>query len=129
MKKLLCGAVVLLGAILIVDRVGAKNLAPKTIKEIMTEGHKPPEKGQPPLCAKASQGKASKDEVKKLVELYQDLSKNKPPKGDEDDFKKKATALVSATKKLAEDPTDTDAIAGYKKAVNCAACHKEHRGK
>jgi len=127
MKKLLYGAVIALAAVLVVNHLDAKNLAPKKIKEIMSEGHKPPKKDELPLCGKASMGKASKDEVKKLLELYQDLPKNTPPKGDEADFKKKANALIAATKKLAEDPTDADAIAGYKKAVNCMACHSEHR--
>lgn len=122
MKKLLCGAVVAL-AVVVAGTVGAKTLAPKEISDIMKEGHK----GSPALCAKASQGKASADDVKKLVELYTDLGKNKAPKGDAEAWKKKCDDLLAAAKKLAADPTDKDAVAAYKKAVNCAGCHKDHK--
>jgi hypothetical protein len=129
MRTLLCGTVVALASLLIIDQIGARNLAPKSIKEVMSEGHKAPEKDKPPLCGKASNGLASKDELKLLVSLYQDMSTQKPPKGDEEAFKKKADTLLAVTKKLAEDPTDKEAIAAYKKAVNCMACHAEHKPK
>jgi hypothetical protein len=129
MRTLLCGVVVSLATVLIVDQTGAKNLAPKSIKDVMTEAHKAPEKGKPPLCGKASNGLASRDELKLMISLYEDMAKQKPPVGEEEAFKKKSDALVIATKKLAEDPTDKEAIAGYKKAVNCAACHSVHKPK
>jgi hypothetical protein len=125
MKKLLCAAVVAALAVLLVGQTGAKNLAPKTIKEVMTEGHK----GSPALCAKANMGKATKEEAAKLLALYEDLPKAKPPKGEEASWKKKTEDLIAATKKLAANPEDKDAIAGYKAAVNCMGCHSAHRGK
>lgn len=92
-----------------------------SIKEIMKLAHV----GKPALCAKAVQGKATPDEKKKLLELYEALSAQKPPKGDADAWKQKTAALVEAAKALVDD--DKDAIAKYKKALNCAGCHKEHK--
>ena len=123
MKKILCGLVML--AVLAVGGVGAEKAKPKTIKEIMKEGHT----GEPALCAKASKGEASKDEAAKLVSLYEDLAVSKPPQGNPNRWKTKTTALVDATKKLASDPANEDAVAGFKKAVNCAGCHGEYKPK
>lgn len=105
-----------------VTQVAATNRA-KTISEIMNEGHK----GNPALCAKASKGMATKDDIKVLVALYTDLAANKPPKGDADSWKQKTEALLTAAKNLEADPTNKAAVAAYAKAVNCAGCHKAHK--
>lgn len=73
------------------------------------------------LCKKVATGKASSEERKELVALFEALAKNEPPKGDEESWKKKTKALVDAAK-----ANDGDAL---KKAADCAACHKEHKGK
>jgi hypothetical protein len=125
MKKLLCGAVAAL-ALLVVGQIGATNLAPKTIKEVMAEGHKAA-KGETPLCGKANAGKATKEEAAKLLALYEDMAKSTPKKGDAAAWKTKCEALIAATKKLAADPTNKDAVAAYKAAVNCMGCHKDHK--
>jgi hypothetical protein len=97
---------------------------PKTIKEIMKKGHSAPE-GEDPLCKKLLTGKASEAETKDLIALYEDLVKDKPPQGDADAFKKKATALLSAAKDVAAKKDGaTDA---YKKAVDCKACHTDFK--
>lgn len=71
------------------------------------------------LNQKFAEGKASKEEKEKLLEAYEAMGKNKPPKGDEKAWKEKCDALVKAVK-------DDDTTA-FKKAVNCKACHDEHK--
>lgn len=83
-----------------------------TIKEVM-KLHKDK------LNEKFEKGEASKEEKMKLLEAYEALAKNKPPKGDEKDWKAKTDALVKAVK--------DDDKAAYKKAVNCGACHSAHK--
>ncbi|GBD35504.1 hypothetical protein HRbin36_00616 [bacterium HR36] len=92
-----------------------------SIKEVMKLAHT----GKPALCAKAVQGKATPEEKKQLLELYEALAANKPPRGDAKDWKERTSALVEAAKALVAN--DPDAIAKYKKALNCAACHQEHK--
>jgi hypothetical protein len=101
-----------------------KKADPKPIKEIMKKGHTAPE-GEDPLCKKLLTGKATEAETKDLIAMYEDLAMDKPPKGDADAFKKKATALLTAAKDVAakkEGATDA-----YKKAVDCKACHMDFR--
>ena len=77
------------------------------------------------LCKKVASGKADEKEVKELVVLFTALSKNEPPKGDLADWKAKTTALVDAAK-AAKAGEKSEALGA---AANCAACHKEHKGK
>ena len=86
-----------------------------TIKEVMKLALKGP------LNKKVAEGKASDDEKKQLVELYESLAANKPPKGDEADWKKRTEALLDAAKKA-------DGMA-LGKASNCKACHDAHQMK
>lgn len=60
-------------------------------------------------------------EKKELVELFTALSKNKPPKGDPESWKKKTTALLDAAKEGGAEAVG--------KVVNCGACHTEHKKK
>jgi hypothetical protein len=53
--------------------------------------------------------------------MYEALAASKPPKGAEDSWKEKTTALLEAAK-----AGDVDKL---KMASNCAACHKAHKGK
>jgi hypothetical protein len=92
-----------------------------TIEEVMKKGMK----GKPSLCAKVAGGKASKEDQAKLLEMLESLCASKPPKGSEDDWKKRTEALVSATKEV---------IAGkegggkaLQKAANCKGCHQAHK--
>lgn len=77
------------------------------------------------LCKKVGDGQASDAEKKELLELFEALGKNKPPKGDEKSWKEKTTALVDAAKACAENKDG--AADKLKKAANCGACHKEHK--
>jgi hypothetical protein len=90
-----------------------------TIKDVMKVAHK--EK----LLDKIATGKGSKEEAKQLLELYQALGANKPPKGTAEGWKAKTIAIVEAAQEVVDDKAG--AGAKLKKAVNCAQCHKEHK--
>ena len=111
--RVITAAVVTIFAVLMFAEVrAADEKAKMSIKEVM-KLHKDK------LNEKFAEGKATKEEKQKLQEGYEALLKNKPPKGDEKDWKEKAEALVKAVK---DDDKD-----GYKKAVNCKACHDAHK--
>ena len=67
-----------------------------TIPDVMQTAHRPPEKDKPTLLKTVSDGKASKEQKEKLLELYTALGQNKPPKGDAKSWNEKTDALVSA---------------------------------
>jgi hypothetical protein len=100
--------------------VSADDDKPKyKIKEVMKIANKDG------LHKKVVGGKASDDEKKQLLELYEALAKNKPPKGAEDSWKEKTEALVKAAKAVVEGTEGAAKELGT--AANCGACHKEHK--
>jgi hypothetical protein len=103
---------------------GRKEEGPQPIKAIMQKCHNAP-KGVDPLCKKFLTGVASADEVKDLLAGYEDLGKNKPPKGDPEAWKTRTAALLSAAKDLAAKKEG--AADAYKKAVDCMSCHMAFR--
>lgn len=68
---------------------------------------------------------ATEAEKKELLELFEDLAKNKVPAGDAKDWEKKTTELVDAAKAAIKDGADAEER--LQKAVNCAACHRDHK--
>ena len=90
-----------------------------TIKEVMQQHSKAK------LHTKVIEGKASDEEKAKLVEYYEALGKNKPPKGGEDSWKKLTDELLAAAKDAKEGKE------GFAKrleaAVKCGDCHKVHK--
>jgi cytochrome c553 len=123
MRKLLVALVVIGGLALAVNFTsrGADD-KPVAIKEVMKTCMA---KGG--LCSKVAGGNASAEEKKKLVAMFEDLHKNKPPKGDAESWNKFTTALVDAAKAAAEGKEGAgDAL---KKAANCMGCHGAHKGK
>lgn len=93
-------------------------------KKFMKDFHKAP-KGVDPVCKKAADGKASKDELAKLVAGYKAMCSAKPPKGDEASWKEKTGKLLEAAMALQKGAPD--GAAKYKEAVNCKACHSAHK--
>ncbi len=94
------------------------------IKQAMKFAHKAP-KGQKKLNEKIVEGTADEADVKKALDLYKAMADVKPPKGEAADFKAKTEKLIAATEEvIAKKP---DAAAHYKEAVNCKACHSEHK--
>jgi hypothetical protein len=77
------------------------------------------------LLNKVIDGDASKEEKTKLLDLYIGLYENKPPKGDPASWTQKTgAAVVGAARVVLEQK---GAEAKLKAAVNCGACHKEHK--
>lgn len=78
------------------------------------------------LCGTVVSGKATDDQKKELLGLFEDLSKATPPKGDAKSWKTKTTALVKAAEAATEGKPGADGA--LKKAANCKACHDAHKG-
>jgi hypothetical protein len=93
-----------------------------TIKEVMNKAHK----GKDALLTKYKSGKATKEELKELVAMYQALEVNKPPKGKESEWKERTKKLVEAANAAVENKKEAKAL--VEKATNCASCHKAHKG-
>lgn len=89
-----------------------------TIKEVM-KAHKAGD------LKKVLDGKANKEEKEKLVAMYEAMHAVKPPKGDEEHWKKKTESMVKAAKDVVADKAG--AIEELKKATNCGECHKAHK--
>jgi hypothetical protein len=92
-----------------------------TIKEVMKKAHA----GKDSILSKAKEGKATEKELKELVVLYESLAKNKPPKGDLKDWEKRTAAMVKAAEAAVKDEKNIKALVTL---VNCAECHKLHKG-
>jgi hypothetical protein len=116
--KALCGGLftaLALGIVLAGGQADGQEKPKYKIAEVMAKAMKGG------LCAKVAKGEATAAEKETLVELFTALHANTPPKGDAEGWKAKTKALLDAAK--AGDG------AALKKAANCAACHKEHKGK
>ena len=94
---------------------------PLEIEAIMEKAHQ----GRPSLFKTVVEGKASKDQKEELLKLYIDLGKNKPPKGNEDDWKKRCATIVTAAKDVIADKPNSLVV--LKKAVSCKECHENHK--
>lgn len=94
------------------------------IKDAMKFAHKAP-KGEKKLSDKILDGTASDEDVKKALDLYKKMSDAKPPRGDQADFKKKVAKVVEATEELVKK--DPQGVVHYKAAIDCKACHSEHK--
>jgi hypothetical protein len=118
MKFMVAGLAVTLGLVLCVNAPRAGDGT--TIKDVMKKAHNK----KTGLLFKVAGGTASDDEKKELYKLYVALSKQKPPKGDEADWKERTGKMVSAAK-AAE--TDAKAAKTLTKLANCGACHGKHK--
>ena len=92
-----------------------------TTEEIMKALHK----GDDSVGKRVTKGQGTKEDFAKLVEYYPSLPLNTPPKGDAAAWKEKANAVVAAAKALKADKPG--ALEAYKKAINCKACHTDHK--
>lgn len=101
--------------------VGAADKPKLTVKEVMKDFHK----GDDALCKKVVAGKASKEELKKMVAAYTDMCAQKAPKGDEKAWKEIAGKLCAAAKGVEEGKPG--AVEAYKVAINCKTCHSAHK--
>ena len=92
------------------------------IKTAMKQYHKPDDA----LCKKVAGGTASDAELGTMLKVYQDMCAATPPKGDKAAWVTKCQALIGAVKKI--QAKDANGVAAYKTAVNCKACHTDHKG-
>jgi hypothetical protein len=93
----------------------------KSVKDVMNAANK----GKDSLFAKVSSGKGTDDDAKKLADLYEALTKAKPPQGDEKSWAAKTAALAAAAKDVADKkPGAADKL---KSAGECKACHSVHK--
>ena len=94
------------------------------IKQAMVFAHKAP-RGKKKLNEKIVECAASDADIKKALDLYKAMADTKPPKGDPAAFHEKVSKLIAATEEVvAKKP---GGIEHYKAAVDCKACHSEHR--
>jgi cytochrome c556 len=98
---------------------------PKAIKQIMKEAHAGRANS---LRAKVLSGKASKEEMAKLLVLYADLGKNTPPKGEKEAWKKRTTTIVKAAQAFSKEKTPKNRQA-LNVATNCMTCHRAFRAR
>ncbi len=97
---------------------GDKKKPKYTIKEVMKIAHK----GKDSLRAKLLAGTATKEELKKLGELYVAMCQNEPPKGSDAAWKKKCKQIIRLCKAAAAG--NEKALKRFKRATSCGACHK-----
>jgi hypothetical protein len=104
-----------------------------TIKEIMKKGHAKTDGYIDKIKATAKDGKwdEAKEYAKTLAFFGENLGKLKPNKGDEKSWEKLATKYKDNTKAALKATEDKDAKAVNKAlgGINCAECHKAHKGK
>lgn len=113
----LCG---LIGGGVIVRAAEARK--PKyTVKEVMKEIHK----GEDNIGKRVAKGAASKEDVDKMIEYYQSLPLNDPPRGEKASWHEKTSALFLAAQSVREKKSG--ALESYKAASNCKACHSAHK--
>ncbi len=99
-----------------------KDLKPKpSIAAVMKRAHKDGN-----LLKKTLDQKASADEAKELLALYEAMAAQKPPKGDEAAWKKLTGEIVDATKKVVAG--DKAALEPLKKLTDCKGCHGTFKG-
>ena len=90
-----------------------------SIKDVM-KAHK---KGE--LREKVLAGTATAEEKQTLVDMYKAMNEAKPPKGDEENWKKLTGAMVTAAEHVRDNKDG--AIKELENATKCGDCHKAHK--
>ena len=122
MRKVMGSAIIVAMLMTISASAIADDSEPKhTIKECMKACFKGP------LIKKVVGGNASDEEKTQLHEMMVSMTKNSPPKGEAESWKKKTEALVKAAKAVTDGKPKAAQM--LKKAANCKACHSQHKGK
>ena len=109
------------GLLSLVVLLGAAPQEFKSIKEAMSTTHK----GKESMVNKIREGKGSDEEHKKALAVWEYISTQKPPQGDEASWKAKTTALIAAAKELVEKKPG--ALEKVKATSDCKACHSIHK--
>lgn len=104
----------------------ADETAPRSISEIMRAAHvKGGRPAKQTLDLKVIGGRATDEEKKQLLKLYEALARQKPPAGSLDGWEKDTAALVEAAREALEGKPE--AAARLTAATNCASCHDKYR--
>ena len=122
-RKLFTLSLIALSIVCTLSRVSAEGEY-EPIEKAMKYAHKAP-KGEKKVSDRIIDGTASDEELKKTLELYKAMVDTKPPKGDAAAHKEKVLKLIAATEDVVAKKDG--APASYKQAVNCKACHSEHK--
>lgn len=77
------------------------------------------------LDQKVANGIASGDEKKQLADLYDALTRTKPPKGDLEEWKKDTAVLAEVARGIVRG--DEQALTRLPEAANCKKCHSKYR--
>ena len=93
------------------------------LEKVMKEGLKGDDK---PL-KKVLEGRASDDELKKLVELVGMMKGTKAPKGDQKSYDKLVHEFIEATNKVGAGDKSPEALKALKDTSNCKQCHNPHK--
>ena len=90
-----------------------------TIKQVMKQAH------SQKLLNKVVDGKASKEEKDKLLDLYLSMLENKPNKGEQQSWIMKSGRLMWGAAAVAVGREGAEGF--LKEASNCKACHSVHK--
>jgi hypothetical protein len=135
MKRLVCGAAVVLSIFTAALLAAAQDEKTPTIKDVM-KLHKganaPLGKLGKALKSESPDWKDIQKSTKDFVVLGASLEKNDPPKGDKSSWKKFADGYLADAKALDEAAKAEDKSAAQKAhgkiAASCKACHVAHKG-
>jgi hypothetical protein len=94
------------------------------IEKTMKFAHKAP-KGEKKVSDRIIEGTASDQEITETLELYKAIVDLKPPKGEQADFHARVVKVVTALEDVKAKKDGAPSL--FKDAVNCKACHKEHK--
>ena len=96
---------------------------PKDAHDVMEMSHE----GKKSIVNRVRDGQGSKEDIEILVIHYGVLAKSEPPRGEMDSWKKKTKELNRTIKNLQSGKAN--ALAEFKEASNCKACHNVHKPK
>jgi hypothetical protein len=118
-RTLITSAIV--AAVAVPTLLAADDKPKYSVKDVMKALHK----GDENVGKKVSRGQGDAADFAKLVDYYESLPANKPPRGDQSSWDTKTAALVKSAKSLKAG--EAGALEAYKAAANCKACHTAHK--
>jgi hypothetical protein len=99
---------------------GAQPDGGRTIRTVMREAH------TSGLFRKVAVGAGDRADAERLLALYTELGRHKPPAGEQYVWQKRTGDMIEAAR--AAVAGDSRAGKMLKQAVNCGACHQAHKG-
>lgn len=92
---------------------------------VISDAMKKFHKGETSTTKHVGEGSASSSDVSALLKAYQDMAKERPPKGTAASWKEKTDAVIGALNAIKGG--DKSGTGTFKRAINCKACHDVHR--